>query len=394
MTSINKRRSLAGSYCPSFFNIKVNSCKDIYSASLLTDNVLFHEYIHFMQDITTTAGYERLFNLLAKIDYLCRELHGKSEVLIPYEIKNEEWGPNEEIEKIMDCHDDYNWKEYKILEIIEDKKRGVVLKLETPDGIRETLFGAYQIEEIMAECCESTHPLYSPCDEYPYSLWEKFNEYFGYKLTKYDYARLSFVSLNNTFPGIDFYTMLKFVPKIEINLMMRMVYESKMKIKDYFRTETLKKMSWLYGCNFPGIVKWYSTCTKQNEKYDEYDKFIALLDNMLSPASEFNSFVENNGLPVVRDGKNNFGYGVKFDGDGDMYGLIALQSAVDVLFDKSAFDCPFRKFCEKFEDETKEERMTLDCLGTPWNYQKDEKTCIMSRMWKSLGFPPNVTRKN
>ena len=100
MSSTNKRYSLLGSYCPSYFSIQVNSCKDIYATSLLNDSVLFHEYIHFLQDITTTVGYERLYNLISKINHLCLELQGKDEVTVPYTIKSQEWKDDEIVESL------------------------------------------------------------------------------------------------------------------------------------------------------------------------------------------------------------------------------------------------------------------------------------------------------
>lgn len=393
MTSTNKRRALLGSYCPSFFNIQVNSCNDIYASSLLNSSVLFHEYIHYMQDITTTAGYERLWNLLMKVNYLCLELQGKSEVVIPYAIKNEAWKLNEEEEKDVDCHDDYRWTNYKIVDIVEKENKQVVLKIEAEEGLHEVPFGAYQVEEIMAECCESTHPVYTPCNEYPYTLWEKFNDFFNCKLTKYDFAKLSFVSLIHPCPGVIFYDILGGLKFFKLEEMLELTFKRNVRHKRMFRDYALASMKWLYGGDFPGVFKWFRNSMIFNARYDDYETFIKLIgEPMLCPKSEFFYFFTNNGFPIVRDKQGNYGYGVEFEGDNDMYALVSLLSCVDMLLGKSSLGCPLQTMCYKFQKEEKKQRLSIDCAGTPWNYQHGDELCHFSKMWKSLGFPNIVKR--
>lgn len=393
MTSVNKRRALLGSYCPSFFNIQVNSCKDIYASSLFNSSVLFHEYIHYMQDMTTTAGYERLWNLLMKVNYLCLELQGKSDVAVPYAIKSEAWKQNDKEEKAVDCHDDYRWTEYKIADIVEEEDKRVVLKIEAEDGLHDVPFGTYQVEEIMAECCESTHPLYTPSSEYPYTLWEKFNDFFHCKLTKQDFSKLSLVSLIHPCPGIVFYDILGGLKYFKLDEMLELTFKRNLKHKRMFRDFALASMKWLYGGDFPGVFKWFYNSMLFNDRYDDFETFIKLLDEpMLCPKSEFFNFFIHNGFPIVRDKHGNYGYGAEFEGEEDLYGLVALMSCMDMLFDKSSFGCPFQKMCDDYREEKKEQRLSIDCAGTPWNYQNGDKLCIFSKMWKSLGFPSEVKR--
>lgn len=382
------RYTLAGFYCPSFFNIRVNACNDIYETSLAGNSVLFHEYVHFLQDITTTAGYGRLYNLLSKIEYMCRELQGKKEVSIPYSVESDEWKISEDLERRIDCYDRYNWDDYKIIDIKCCLQEGVVLKIQTNDSLQEIPFGAYQIDEIMAECCESNHPLYVACNHYPYNLWEKFNDFFSCNLSKNDYARLSYVSLNSIFPGKQFYNILDGLACNDLDYMLKHSFEVNNASKVYLRDKSLEMMSWLYGNEFPGVLKWYERCVNSNKIYDDYDAFVQLLDNMLDPNSSFGVFVENNGLPIASDAKGNYGLGLNVDND--LYGIIALQHCVDVLCDAVRGACPLRFMCKELEKEEKCERITYDCLGTPWNYQKDGQLCFMSKMWKSLGFPSEV----
>lgn len=49
-----------GVYFPSFFRIKINKEKNI-------DRILFHELVHFLQDVSTTFGLINISNTVDRI---------------------------------------------------------------------------------------------------------------------------------------------------------------------------------------------------------------------------------------------------------------------------------------------------------------------------------------
>jgi len=59
-----------GFYRPSFFKMQVNSTDNLENLSLLSDitsAIYLHEYIHFLQDISTTFGF---MNISTVVDYI------------------------------------------------------------------------------------------------------------------------------------------------------------------------------------------------------------------------------------------------------------------------------------------------------------------------------------
>ena len=58
-------------YYPSFYNIYINSSKTNLSELIGSDKEpeLFHEYIHFIQDITTTFGLVNTSCIMNKINH-------------------------------------------------------------------------------------------------------------------------------------------------------------------------------------------------------------------------------------------------------------------------------------------------------------------------------------
>jgi hypothetical protein len=62
--------TLLGFYRPSFFKMQVNHTDDLNNPNVLTDipsAIYLHEYIHFLQDITTTYGF---INISTVVDYI------------------------------------------------------------------------------------------------------------------------------------------------------------------------------------------------------------------------------------------------------------------------------------------------------------------------------------
>ncbi|WP_194550394.1 hypothetical protein [Zobellia nedashkovskayae] len=87
-----------GYYAPGFLHLKVNTDYDIRDLNELSTNpkkksvfsTFLHEYIHFLQDLTTTNGLQNgnfFINLLKEINWEIRN-DGKSEFNVPVEIGN------------------------------------------------------------------------------------------------------------------------------------------------------------------------------------------------------------------------------------------------------------------------------------------------------------------
>ena len=82
-------QSALGLYSPSFFKMYIGVTEkmdDIFKLSVPASAAFLHEYVHFLQDITTIYGQK---NIISAVDYIktvnANQLKsGASELYIPY----------------------------------------------------------------------------------------------------------------------------------------------------------------------------------------------------------------------------------------------------------------------------------------------------------------------
>ena len=82
---LEKLADWSGLYFPSFFGIKLNTTKPLNSfLSEDSGGVFLHEYVHFLQDISTTYGVVNFCKTLEAIKALYSEFKDKEEIEIPF----------------------------------------------------------------------------------------------------------------------------------------------------------------------------------------------------------------------------------------------------------------------------------------------------------------------
>lgn len=70
-----------GTYAPSFFKLGVNTGKDLNHLDQLdikSFSIFIHEYIHFLQDITTSFGLVNINIIVDKMKYFNNDILGKN----------------------------------------------------------------------------------------------------------------------------------------------------------------------------------------------------------------------------------------------------------------------------------------------------------------------------
>lgn len=70
-------------YYPSFFYLSIGDNKDTYDISQMKDHdlsVFFHEYIHFIQDLTTFYGINRAYFINEYVKDLCQVIYSDRKV--------------------------------------------------------------------------------------------------------------------------------------------------------------------------------------------------------------------------------------------------------------------------------------------------------------------------
>lgn len=84
-------KTLLGSYIPTFFEMHVATRDDDMTINKMSNGdatVLFHEYIHFLQDITTYYGLNNLYVQSEYFHSVVNRVRGNLQFHVPYMIED------------------------------------------------------------------------------------------------------------------------------------------------------------------------------------------------------------------------------------------------------------------------------------------------------------------
>lgn len=222
-----------GIYIPSFFSMKIDS---LSFGENMTDRELslfIHEYIHFLQNITTLHGLERMNSDFCVLMHMINWLRENDEkpISIPLSdtILSDMTRNNQDISKLS-WGDFEEIKNYDIIDIVLDPcnaiqideyrtVESVIIKYRTNDTEEDICsFGAREIYEGMAYLIEQhiTKDFESSPD-FPYNTAYKVAEFF-YPTLANDYRNILVLcdkALMFSNPGFEFVEMIKWIKEIE-----------------------------------------------------------------------------------------------------------------------------------------------------------------------------------
>lgn len=222
-----------GIYIPSFFSMKIDS---LSFGENMTDRELslfIHEYIHFLQNITTLHGLERMNSDFCVLMHMINWLRENDEkpISIPLSdtILSDMTRNNQDISKLS-WGDFEEIKNYDIIDIVLDPcnaiqideyrtVESVIIKYRTNDTEEDICsFGAREIYEGMAYLIEQhiTKDFESSPD-FPYNTAYKVAEFF-YPTLANDYRNILVLcdkALMFSNPALEFVEMIKWIKEIE-----------------------------------------------------------------------------------------------------------------------------------------------------------------------------------
>lgn len=296
-------KTLLGSYIPTFFEMHVATRDDDMTINKMSDGdatVLFHEYIHFLQDITTFYGLNNLYVQSEYFHSVVNRIKGNQQFHVPFMIEdnNDNVLLNQIVCKLTvgDYVEQEHYHVYSIDEMEEElipnpflkKIKSIVLNFDD-DSLRS--FGAIAIMESMAyileRLCSPNSYVSSP--DYPYRAAELVAQYydaaFGNDLLKV--LALCDMSLQNSNPGLCFVNIMK-----EINDG-KLQFDTPESIYDYFYGQKVKRVD--------GSVT--SLQDSYNEMLDQVD---ACLKDYIKGIDSLNSYHEwiNHLVAFSKDWRN------------------------------------------------------------------------------------------
>lgn len=416
-------KTLLGSYIPTFFEMHVATRDDDMTINKMSDGdatVLFHEYIHFLQDITTFYGLNNLYvqseyfhsvvnrvkgNLQFQVPYMIRD--NKDNVLLNQKICRLTNGDSEESSFYL-VHSVDEWSDDLADDFISNPPISEIknIVLNQNDNMRS--FGAIAIMESMAYILERlcSPNAYVSSPDYPYRAAELVAIYYDAKFGN-DLLRvlaLCDMSLQNSNPGLCFVNIMKLVGEGKL------LFDTPESIYDYFYNRRVRSV---YG----RVTSWQDSYNKLLNQVDTcLQDYIKGIDSLKSYHEWINHLVDfsrdwrNNdryfllkmarkndlkkndcwGYTVARIGSplmvnaNNHYFKLPYDGmqEGESVEMYAALKEIYKLFLEGNKPCGLLTWCNDSLESTPNEL----CNTAPWKKVGETKLCPYAFFWRHWGL--------
>ena len=406
-----------GEYVKGFFQISLNvKLEDSFEIDKMDTEeyaTLVHEYVHFLQNISTTHGVT-FFNDISKLIQLYVHKSYEYEKIIPFPISLEECGVANAYEE-MELKSFYVGSEtYKKIHHVNDIRieKDNIIEMVVPDEDLQSVniyyddkeepyvFGTNCIEESMAYLIESEKFFgIHRKNELPYNSCELVCEKICPELLEQKgiivvLAEMSLMHFNS---GVLFVKLLE------------MIAEKKMKFKDTneaaralkgnlvhlfenYRSvyeESTKTIDFMYPLQSPVFKNtniWIKKILKKGfEHRNKNCNFISYLMDMSPEKCKeyFKLLTQNFGFPIICDRDNNI-----FSSEEDISsGLIAI--AIYNVFNSKFSQCYLYKYCKAEKISV----MNANCNHSPWSQSIENIFCPFSTFWCHYSLNGKIIEK-
>lgn len=425
-------------YRPAFFQIKIDLPVQLNNLNEMTDSTLslyLHEYIHFIQDISTIYGLINISTINYYIQDCAARIYRQSEkgFEVPLQLteRDGDFGylnyslqPIYIGSSINPKRKEIDFVSYKIeKEIFNDNKSIDVVNVELVDNIENKTFdvklGGNLITEGMAYLSER-YVYYEilrdqgfeiPADEYPYCVAEKIAENIYPELAQYKILIIAVCdcSLMTYHPGLSFIRALEFLKQQkfiennkeekEITSLLYQELSSHLKGNHYdfdvILEEVRKSIKTSFKVeHFEGNNQWIDILFDRIKQIrGDRPQFLIdflelgdLKDNIL-----FRCFYRLFGSPLVLNGENmaTITLPEKFNPENfHPYLFWAINQMLRIFTNKKPIPCELKDFCLKSK-EISDPKIIVDkrCDTAPWEkYDEIEGLCPMGTMWRHWGL--------
>lgn len=413
-------KTTLGYYIPTFFEMHVSTYDDDMVINRMTDRdatVLFHEYIHFLQDITTFYGLNNLYVQSEYFHSVVNRIKGNQQFHVPFMIEdnNDNVLLNQIVCKLTvgDYAEQEHYHVYSIDEMEEElipnpflkKIKSIVLNF---DGDSLRSFGAIAIMESMAYILERlcSPNAYTTSPDYPYRAAELVAQYydanFGNNLLKV--LALCDMSLQNYNPGLCFVNIMKEVKDGKLQ------FVTPESIYDYFYVQKVKRVDGSVTSlqdSYNNLLDQVGACLHDYIKgIDSHNSYHKWINHLVAFSKEWRnkdrcfllkmarmSDLKKNdywGYAVARVGSplmvnaNNHYFKLPYDGmqEGETAESFAALKEIFSLFLDGIKSCGLLTWC----NDSPESTPNALCNTAPWKKVEETKLCPYAFFWKHWGL--------
>ncbi len=415
-----------GKYVPSFFMMKIDS---EHFGNEMTDretSLFVHEYVHFLQSITTVKGLERItsdFGMLGRIVEYIRN-QGKQNVLVPFnkDVLNELTKNNERIDTNAwgELRADSIADKIQIKDVFVDKKTfdidGVIfmdtvtltfIDAEGEEGL--CTFGARDLYEGMAYLIEQLITKdYEHSPDCPYSTAKMVAEYYYPELAKdpKNIIALCDNALMFTNPGVEYVRMIQYMKEIsflpqspdEIYVFIELNWEvydidRPAKTLDTFILKVREAREILQGClsndaYFDSYHRWVDFILDFAIYLRTFNPlfWLHIVDNgNIRDNAYFYTILKMIGTPLVENKKHEYFMANTIREDIDTYCLSYFKVFYQLyeLLVEGTLMCKLLPWCSNPQCGTNPDK---SCWDEPWNHCEEKDLCPFVAIWNHWGL--------
>lgn len=414
-------RTTLGYYTPAFFHIHVGTNLSFTSFSDKDFSVFLHEYIHFIQDVTTLYGINNMYVYSEYIRYAINEAYKSPDKKIDIPITPKDSNEDNVYLNLMinrlTCGDGCDIsiiKQIKQIDIIVEDidvpksslkniESTVLTIVDNDDKEQLVSFGAIAIMESMAYLMERLLcPSYIKSPDFPYCIAEKIieKEYPDFAKDSLNVLALCDVSLLYSNPGkifIQFIREMKddnWMPKnpediydniySRVNIVNNTTKISlednlkgfleivKIQIQGYFNDPKL----------FSEINNWINhiTITAYNLRFkDKYFILDVARGGMVRDNKVLKTLIDKTlGTPLISNvsGECTLKSPVIMKGYGVDISYFAAVGQIISLFESAKYKCDLHTICTYYKNNVDER-----CIRTPWKHITDVRYCPFALLW-------------
>lgn len=413
------KSTLLGYYVPSFFEMHINTFTDDLTITSLSPEdrvVLYHEYIHFLQDVSTYYGLNAIYAHGEYIHSVVTRIYQeqKSSFIVPFEIldnndnvllnrrlANLTQGDDTPISKLVITQIEESEDEISIPNKYIERIPNIIIH--TTDSMM--IFGAIAIMENMAyiyeRLCEPEYYKKSP--DFPYRAAELVADFYVPNFSKDLLMVLALcdMCLQSSNPGACFVRVMKGIQSGEL------CFSKPEDIYDHFYRQSTTKaddetsstfienfLSLLhvveahlksYLRDIPGIENYYawidriikfSTFCRVEDRYFILNmaRNKCIVDN-----GHFGKAIHDIGTPLMSNNNNNY-FIIPPDGLEPELNVEILKAVreIEKVFEFASDSCNMYQWCNKSPQSNPNKL----CLTSPWLKSKEERLCPFGLLWK------------
>lgn len=394
---------LLGYYLPSFLYIYTEECIDFQNFEdnpIETKGTFMHEYCHYLQDVSTTYGYNNFI-------YILQELMQKTS---PKDIYDAQILRNNRMCCSL-CNGDRNVEDiiFTINSIEIEKEEDLDYVVIKYNGCKEFQFGNFCVSESMAYLVERR--LYSTrerIDEFPYNVCEKICEHEYPKLleNKIWVMALCELALLEMTGGVFFIKAIRLMK--ENNFVPNNVLDIEQFIDRYFQIgfrgkrdvieSLLKNIYPKTEIDFKPIIIWILSRFEISCVYREKCKcFISAAlseENIGFRFGFWQQIIDRFGAPNVVNGKGDLVQGAYWNGSQiDLDYILAPMAIYQLLDYEGSYEkkaCPLWKICYHFTENSCYSEL---CKSNPREKTKEIPLCPIGVFWRIYDIENNNRKK-